>query len=177
MPRFARADEDATPAPEFAGAAGRRGIATSIACVTINRIQQWWRGTEAADLDELLREFAAASYPVNRVAHAKCSNCDAAVFDVVLDDEEGCARRTCGTCGSSLLMLDSQDTVDSADLGQAACPCGGERFEIAVGFALRDDDEIRWVYIALRCTADGTLGVYADWKIDYSPTAQLFEQV
>jgi hypothetical protein len=91
LPRFARADEDATPAPEFAGAAGLRGIAISIACVTINKSQQWWRGTEAADLDELLREFAAASYPVDRVAHAKCSNCDAAVFDVVLDDEEGCA--------------------------------------------------------------------------------------
>jgi len=110
--------------------------------VTIDKSQQWWRGTDAADLDELLREFAAASYPVDRVAHAKCSNCDATVFDVVLDDEEGCARRTCGTCGSSLLMLDSRDTVDSADLCQAACPCGGERFEMAVGFALRDDDEI-----------------------------------
>jgi hypothetical protein len=72
---------------------------------------------------------------------------------------------------------DSQDTVDSADLGQAACPCGGKRFEMAVGFALRDEGEIRWVYIALRCAADRTLGVYAAWKFDYSPTAQLLEQV
>jgi hypothetical protein len=145
--------------------------------VTIDKSQQWWRGSDADDLDELLREFSAANYPVDRVAHAVCSNCDAAVFDVVLDDEEGCAGRICATCRSSILMLDSQDTAEGADLGQAACPCGGERFEVAVGFALRDDDEIRWVYIALRCIADGTLGVYADWKIDCSPTAQLLEQV
>ncbi|MEU4676443.1 hypothetical protein [Micromonospora sp. NPDC023737] len=37
----------------------------------------------------------------------------------------------------------------------------------------RNDEEVRWVSVGLRCTQDGTLGVYTDWKIDYSPTRQL----
>ncbi|MFI5896109.1 alpha/beta fold hydrolase [Actinoplanes sp. NPDC051513] len=35
------------------------------------------------------------------------------------------------------------------------------------------DREVRWISIGLRCLTDGTLGVYADWKIDYTPTAHL----
>jgi hypothetical protein len=57
------------------------------------------------------------------------------------------------------------------------CLCGGERFDVAVGFALRKDGEVRWVSVALRCTADGVLGVYADWKIDYSPSGHLMARV
>jgi hypothetical protein len=64
-----------------------------------------------------------------------------------------------------------------ADPGDAACPCGGEIFNVAVGFALRDDGDVRWVYVGLRCTKDGILGVYADWKIDFSPTVHLLDRV
>ena len=35
------------------------------------------------------------------------------------------------------------------------------------------DHEIRWISVGLRCLTDGTLGVYTDWKIDYTPTAHL----
>ena len=70
-------------------------------------------------------------------------------------------------------MLDSGDYEDEAKPGDAACPCGGESFEVAVGFALRDDGDIRWVSIGLRCVDDGLLGVYSDWKIDYSSTDEL----
>jgi hypothetical protein len=74
-------------------------------------------------------------------------------------------------------MRDSADVLDEADLGEAACPCGNESFEVAAGFAVRADGDIRWVSIGLRCTRDGVLGVHADWKISYSPTAHLFDQV
>jgi hypothetical protein len=30
---------------------------------------------------------------------------------------------------------------------------------------------------ALRCTGDGVLGCYADWKIDYTPSEQLLQGV
>lgn len=46
-------------------------------------------------------------------------------------------------------------------------------FTVGVGFALRDDGDVRWISIGLLCVQDGTLGVYADWKIDYSPTDHL----
>ena len=50
-------------------------------------------------------------------------------------------------------------------------------FDVAVGFALHDEGSPRWVYLAMRCTQDGALGVYADWKIDYTPGSHLFESV
>ena len=31
---------------------------------------QWWRGTEALDLDDYLVEYRAGGYPVDRVVHA-----------------------------------------------------------------------------------------------------------
>ena len=74
-------------------------------------------------------------------------------------------------------MLDSADVGQAADAGQAACPCGAEIFNVAVGFAHHENGDVRWVYVALRCLQDGTLGVYADWKIDYSPTKELFDRV
>jgi hypothetical protein len=54
---------------------------------------------------------------------------------------------------------------------------GNETFEMAVGFAALADGDVRWVSIGLRCVGDGILGVYTDWKIDYSPTAHLFDRV
>jgi hypothetical protein len=52
-------------------------------------------------------------------------------------------------------------------------PCGNEEFAVAVGFAFFDDGEVRWISIGLRCLKDNTLGVYADTKIDYSPSRLL----
>ncbi|TYB90925.1 hypothetical protein FXF53_30745 [Micromonospora sp. WP24] len=96
-----------------------------------------------------------------------------------VDDEAGYADRTCHLCGDRWVMLDAADVAEDADLGDAACLCGGERFDVAVGFALREDGEVRWVSVSvsLRCTADGVFGVYADWKIDYSPSGQLMARV
>jgi hypothetical protein len=75
-------------------------------------------------------------------------------------------------------LLDSAEYLDDADLGDAGCPCGGERFNVAIGFArYPDSEDIRWVYLGLRCVSDGVLGCYADWKIDYSPSAHLIEAV
>ncbi|MEV5001304.1 hypothetical protein [Nocardioides sp. LML1-1-1.1] len=124
------------------------------------------------DIDGALAHFSADGYPVTSVVHARCS-CGGAAFRLRVDDEEGCAERTCVACGAVVLMLDSAEYADEADLEPAECPCGGEVFEVAVGFADHADGEVRWVYLGLRCTTDGNLGCYADWKIDYLPTAHL----
>ncbi len=50
-------------------------------------------------------------------------------------------------------------------------------FNLAVGYEFFAGEEaVRWVYVAARCLTDGTLGVYTDWKIDYSPSAQLLSR-
>ena len=143
--------------------------------MTIDRSGQWWTGTEPADIDDYLTAFTADGYPATRVVHSVCAECQGQTFRIRVDDEEGCAERTCAKCGASQLLLDSQDALDDAELEDAECPCGGDVFNVAVGFAFRTDEDIRWVYLGLRCANDGVLGVYTDWKIDYSPTAHLLE--
>lgn len=143
----------------------------------IDRSGEWWKGSTFDDLAEFLKEFSAATGdPSERTIQSRCG-CGHEAFGLVVDDEAGCARRTCNACGSAEYLLDSEEHWEDADPGEAACPCGGEQFEVGVGFALRDDGDVRWVYVSGRCVECGILGVYADWKIDYSPTSQLFSAV
>lgn len=110
------------------------------------------------------------------VIQAVCGECGGAAFGVRLDDDEGVAERTCTGCGSVVPMLDSAEYLDDAELGTAACPCGNETFNVAIGFARRDD-EVHWIYLGLRCTTDGVLGCYADWKVDYALSGHLLSRV
>jgi ribosomal protein L37E len=147
------------------------------ALVITSRGAGGWVGTDAADIDEYLAAYSAQGYLVQRVTHARCSACGSDTFHVRVDDEEGCAERTCVACGVAAFMLDSADYVEDADLGPAECPCGGQAFNVAVGFAVHDVGDPRWVYLGMRCAEDGLLGVYADWKIDYTPSSHLFASV
>lgn len=70
-------------------------------------------------------------------------------------------------------MLDSADVADDAEPEEAVCPCGGEVFDVAVGSALRDEGDVRWVSVGLRCRLDGVLGCYGDWKINHGPTDEI----
>ncbi len=144
--------------------------------MTIDKTGTYWRGTEAADLDEYIAAFEAGGHPVARAVHSRCAECGGTAFGLWVDDTEGYADRRCIACGRVTRLLDSDDVGDDAEPEECACPCGREAFELAVGYALRDDGDIRWVSVGARCTADGTLGVYADWKIDYSPTDHLFDR-
>lgn len=130
------------------------------------------------ELEAYLREYRAGGYAVRRVARSVCGACGGTVFRLWVDDEAGYAARRCEACGDEFVMLDSADQADQADEeddGEAGCPCGGETFEIAVGYALRADGDVRWVSVGMRCLTDGACGVYTDWKIDYGPTAHLFD--
>ena len=122
--------------------------------------------------------YSAEGYPSTTFVPATCAGCGGLQFSVRLDDEEGCVERTCVACDVRVLMLDSADHTDDADLEQAACPCGGATFNAGVGFAFYDDDaDIRWVYVGLRCVADGILGCYGEWKIGYGPSRHLLAAV
>jgi hypothetical protein len=140
-------------------------------------------------MDEFLAAYSAGGYSVERTSHSRCANCQGATFALRVDDEAGYADRRCVTCSAVALILDSEDAVDDASPEECACPCGGEVFELAVGYAMVDvapastelatgetTREIKWVSVGARCIRDGGLGVYTDWKIDYGPTAQLFNR-
>jgi hypothetical protein len=137
----------------------------------IDRSGALWRGSEAADLDAYLASFQAGGYPVGRTAHSRCATCGGTTFALRVDDEAGYADRRCLACNAFMLMLDSDDSAEDAAPEECACPCGGEAFELAVGYAVvevEDEsgnvvDEVKWVSVGARCVRDGALGVYADW--------------
>lgn len=81
------------------------------------------------------------------------------MFKVRVDPEEGCAERVCTNCEERAFMLDSHEYVEDATLEPAGCPCGGESFNVAVGFAFREDpSDLKWIYVGLRCVRDSVLG-------------------
>lgn len=145
--------------------------------MTIDRSGTWWKGSEAADLDEYLTGLSAAEYPVTRLVHATCEQCGGDTFRIWVDDPEECARRSCVKCGEAEYMLDSDEMAQDASLAPVVCPCGGTTYQVAAGFATRPNGDPHWVYIGLRCDTDGTLGAPADWSIDHAPMDRLFATV
>ncbi|OLT30226.1 hypothetical protein BJF79_09815 [Actinomadura sp. CNU-125] len=135
--------------------------------------------TESGDstgLAEYIRTFQAEGYRVDEVVQSKCATCDGRVFEVLLDDLNGVAQRTCVRCGTAAYIADGADHLDEAELVICECPCGEAEFEVGVGFSLHADREVRWISVGLRCVADGAVGVYADWKINYGPSAHLLDE-
>jgi hypothetical protein len=141
--------------------------------MAIDATGQFWSGENFDDLAEYLREYQAGGYSVGRVGELACSGCAKKTFNVAADHTEGCARVRCVACNTDTYIADSSEFAADADLAECSCPCGGQTFNVGVGYALREDGEVRWISVGVRCVDDGTLGVYADWKIDYSPTGHL----
>ena len=145
--------------------------------MTIDRSGTWWKGSEAADLDEYLTGLAADGCPVTRLVHAHCERCGGDTFRVGVDDSEECCQRTCVRCGEAEYMLGCDEMAQDAALVPIVCPCGGTTYQVAAGFAVRENGVARWVYIGLRCATDGTLGAPADWPVDHTPADRLFSTV
>ncbi|GLW90460.1 hypothetical protein [Actinokineospora globicatena] len=125
-------------------------------------------------LADCLRDHQAGGYPVAHVVDSVCV-CGGQEFRVAVDDTQGWAERFCVACEEITAIADSAEHWDHAEPGECECPCGGGTFAVAVGFAEYADGEIRWVSVGLRCLTDDTVGVYTDWKIDYSPSRHLLD--
>lgn len=135
-----------------------------------------WYGDGFDDLADYIRDYGAGGYEVAVVKRSVCGQCAGTTFGVQVDETgDECAQRWCLTCDDIAFIGDSEEYWESSETDDCACPCGGEEFEAGVGFALRPDGEVRWLSIGLRCLKDGQLGVYADWKIDYTPSRHLLE--
>jgi len=96
--------------------------------MTIDKSGKWWRGTTAEDIDAYLMDYTSPSYAADRFEHARCT-CGEDRFSLEVDDEQGCARRTCAACRKQHFMLDSDEHSSDASLEECACPCGGENFQ------------------------------------------------
>jgi hypothetical protein len=129
--------------------------------------------TGGGDLAAYIRQYEAGGHPVQQVRDLVCNRCRGTVFLVSVDDDDFCAVATCRTCLADKPIADTVKRLRDAELGECDCVCGGEEFAVAVGFALTDDNQVRWVTVGLRCLADDVLGVILDWKIDDRPSAHL----
>jgi hypothetical protein len=133
--------------------------------------------TQADTRAEVLRYSRENGYVARHFADAVCA-CGGRVFSVLLDDDEGAAARECVACKHQHPIGDSEEYLDEADLGQCACPCGGEAFEVTAGVALYEgSDDVRWFYLGFRCPSCGLTAVYGDWKSESGNYRELLARV
>jgi hypothetical protein len=140
--------------------------------MAIDTSGKWWRGSSFADLAEYIRILTADSYPATHVVRSICI-CQNTIFRLTADQEEGCAQRTCTSCRKTAFIGDSADYWADATPRKVRCLCKNTTFEIGVGFALRDQRDVKWITVGQRCIKCGILGSYVDWKVDYSPSTHL----
>jgi hypothetical protein len=135
-------------------------------------------GDSQADIQsELLRYSKANAYIAHHFADAVCK-CGGKLFRLALDDNEGAAVRTCDDCKTEHPIGDSDEYLKEADLGECACPCGNEVFEITVGVSLYENSEdVKWLYLGCRCPSCGLTAVYGDWKNEFIGYQKLLARV
>jgi hypothetical protein len=135
-------------------------------------------GESQADIrTELLRYSERNGYAAEHFADATCK-CGKKVFKLRLDDNQGAAVRTCVGCSAEHPIGDSDEFLDDADLGECACPCGCEEFEITVGVSIYEDSsDVRWLYLGCRCSKCGLTAVYGDWKNEFNGYQELLGRV
>ena len=141
-------------------------------------IEKEGAGAGSAGFRELagyIRKSSAAGDPARIILQCACG-CRASLFRVHADPFEGAAMRACAACGRETLIGDSNQVWEFADPVPAACACGSDLFEVAVGFAFRADNEVQRITVGQRCARCGSLGTAADWKLDDSQTEELLER-
>lgn len=144
--------------------------------MSIDRSGKWWRGATFDDLTEYLHDYTADGYPAEQIRESVCARCAGTAFGLRGDRDAGAVRRTCRNCGGKAFIADSEGNWADATIRTCKCPCGGTDYNVGVGFALRDSDDVRWVTVAQRSTACGILGSFADWGVNYAPSAHLIDQ-
>jgi hypothetical protein len=139
---------------------------------------QYRYGDSQADIrDEVLRYSKKNEYKAEHFRDAVCV-CGTKIFRLALDDNEGAAVRICTGCKSEHPIGDSGEFLEDAELGECACPCGNEKFEITVGVSLYDGSEdVRWLYLGCRCPKCGLTAVYGDWKNEFEDYRKLLDRV
>ena len=149
--------------------------------MAIDKSGDFWTSPDAGDIERFLNDLAAeeGSIPINRFRAARCA-CGSIEFRLRGDDEEGCAERVCVACKMARFICDSADYWSEAEPERLVCHvCDNDTFNIGIGFSLEKGKgpDVQWVTVGERCVKCGVLGSFADWKISYSPSAHLMDQV
>jgi len=144
--------------------------------MTLQKRGKYRYGDSQTDIREEITRYSTNEYIAQYFADAVC-RCGGKSFRLLLDDGTA-AVRICAACSDEHPIGDSDEYLAEADLGECACPCGGERFEITVGVSLYDDSEdVKWLYIGCRCPSCGLVAVYGDWKNEFEGYRELLARV
>jgi hypothetical protein len=146
--------------------------------MALRRRGKWRYGDSQADIPgEILRYSKGVEYLAHHYADAVCG-CGGKVFRLLLDDTQGAAVRRCVACNAEHPIGDSDEYMEEAELGECACPCGNEEFEISVGVSLYEGSEdVKWLYLGCRCPGCGLTAVYGDWKNEFIGYRELLARV
>jgi hypothetical protein len=146
--------------------------------MALRRRSGTYYGDGRADVETYIRKYSKANgYTATQFAEANCA-CGSAVFNVLLDDDEGVAVRRCVACKREHPMADGAEHLADATLDECECPCGKEAFEIVIGVALyAGSTAVRWLYLGCRCPACGLTGTYGDWKNEHEDADALLANV
>jgi hypothetical protein len=135
-------------------------------------------GNGQSDIPEEIRRYSELNgYSAIHFADARCK-CGHNTFRLSVDDVEGAATRKCASCSAEQAIGDSAEYLEEADLGECACPCGGEELEVTAGVSIYDgSDDVRWLYLGCRCPKCHLTAVYADWKNEFHGYRELLAMV
>lgn len=146
--------------------------------MAIDTSGKWWKGNSIEDIKDYLIAYSNSTYPVQKVIISKCDKCNGNEFLVEYDCDEGVVKIICKTCKTKKYLADSEEYWEDIRPKKYKCTeCKSIHANVGTGFAYRDSGDIKWVYIGVRCSNCGILGSVADWKINYSPTNELEENV
>jgi len=140
---------------------------------------KYYYGEDHNDLNEVLYDFSkTVGYLIDHFKTAKCL-CGNNTFRVLLNEEEGVARRVCWKCNNEHDIADSEDFIDEVEtLDELECLCEEGEFRITVGVSLYENSEdVKWFYLGLYCPNCNCLGCYGDWKNEYIGYKELLEKV
>lgn len=142
----------------------------------IDRTAYFWTGDSPDDIAEWL--VAYTQIPGLDVKPVVCKKCGENIFTIRVNPSEGAMQVTCTNCNTKKRLLDSNEIWTECSPRSVRCRICKERTNnVQVGFHRRDNGDVKWVYIGNRCTGCGTLGSYADWSIDYSPTDEMEQNI
>jgi hypothetical protein len=140
--------------------------------MAIDKTKEFWTGDHATDIIEYLKIYSENT--VKKTVIVECHKCGSNELLVHLDADEGAIQITCSKCKNKRLLLDSEELWGNCRHKKAKCPiCKKDVFNLSIGFVFRDNKDIKWVYLGNRCINCGVLGSFSDWKINYSPTTEL----
>lgn len=128
--------------------------------MSIDKSGERWIGSGPDDICEYLKAYTADGYQVGEFRSAKCS-CGGDQFRLAADDDEG----------------RQEYWADAAPEQWKCLECYSTSANIGVGFSFYEDGEIRWLYVGEGCARCGILGCFAGWKVAYSLSRHLPDQV